>query len=79
MALREDLRCEVKGVHCDFERHVGTLMMSPGHCADMDGCISLFQAIDPDILTIRTFAGFVPDAVYVRSKGRWTIEARVLH
>jgi hypothetical protein len=37
----------------------------------MGGCIALFEAIDPGVMEIRTFAGSVPDTWYRRRGKVW--------
>ena len=71
-AFREDLKTEVLGLSYDVTRRMGLLSLPPGCCADMDGAIALFTAIDPEARRIETMAGPVLDTVYVRiCEGVW--------
>jgi hypothetical protein len=40
-------------------------------CCDMSGCIIFFEAIDPEVLEIETFAGDERDTAYVRRRQGW--------
>lgn len=69
--LKRGLMCEVRSLAYDYVARVGQLVMEPGNCCDMDGCLLLFCAIDPEVREIRTFAADLPDTVYYRSSGQW--------
>ena len=45
--------------------------MESGNCCDMNGCIALFEAIDPLVKQIETFAGAKCDTTYVRREKGW--------
>jgi hypothetical protein len=46
--------------------------MPPITCCDMVGCIKLFQAIDPKVRSIETYAGGQRDTFYERDGcDRW--------
>jgi hypothetical protein len=51
----------------------GRLIMTPGACCDMSGCIALFERIDPQVRRIETFSGDKPDTAYTYSfdEGKW--------
>ncbi len=71
--VEEQLRCEPWALAHDFRTHFGKLTVAEGHCCDMEGCIALFERIDPEVKLIETYAGDVPDTLYVRlSTGKWT-------
>ncbi|MEO1102948.1 MAG: hypothetical protein AAFW98_04330, partial [Pseudomonadota bacterium] len=38
-------------------RRIGSVVLEPGHCTDMSGCIKVFTAIDPSVRDIFTFSG----------------------
>jgi hypothetical protein len=72
MTFRSDIQCEPRQLVYDFEERVGTLKLAPGHCTDMSGCIKLFKAIDPDVLSICTTSDNRKDTVYARdAAGEW--------
>jgi hypothetical protein len=58
--------CEVRSIAYDFDRRLGRLYMAEGNCCDMSGCIGFFVGVDPAVRHIETFAGDMPDTVYVR-------------
>jgi hypothetical protein len=74
MTLRSDLHCDVHGLTYDFSTRTGTLRMPEGDCCDMSACITLFQAINPKVRRIETFAGATPDTIYIRAgtSATWT-------
>jgi hypothetical protein len=45
--------------------------MADGNCCDMDGCVAVFTAIDPQVCAIATFSGINKDTVYTRYGERW--------
>jgi hypothetical protein len=61
---RDDLHTSVERLEYDFRHATGFLYMPKGCCTDMGGCIALFEAIDPKVRVIRTFANDVADTVY---------------
>ncbi|SEP45341.1 hypothetical protein SAMN02990966_06494 [Rhodospirillales bacterium URHD0017] len=64
----QEIMCDVRGIAYDFERRIGRLYMAEDNCCDMSGCIEFFSGIDPDVRRIETFAGEVPDTVYIRDR-----------
>ena len=61
------LMCEPLRMEYDFTRRRGLLFMANGDCCDMDGCISIFKAIDQDVTLIETWSGEMPDTYYART------------
>jgi hypothetical protein len=57
-----------------FKYKTGRLYLRRGRRPDMDGCIRLFTAIDPNVEMIRTLSGFKWGPVYKRHGDCW--EAR---
>lgn len=74
--FRDDLQCSVSNLSYDFTTRTGYLNMPDGVCTDMSGCIRLFEKIDPDVRTIRTFAGNEEDTAYHRTDGVWEADRR---
>jgi len=68
---RADLVCEVEGLHYDFEKKVGRLLMAETSACDLGGCVALFTKIDPDVKLIETFAGDKSDTIFKRSNDGW--------
>jgi hypothetical protein len=68
---RPDTLTIVNAISYDFRTRIGRLAMPPRCCPDMDGCIRLFQRIDPDVARIETVAGAKPDTVYARGPHGW--------
>ena len=50
----ERLQCGVVSLAYDFRSHTGQLYLPEGHCCDMTGCIALFEAIDPNVVALRS-------------------------
>ena len=71
MAFNELTQCYVKRVVYDFDTRRGILMMEEDSCTDMNGAIKLFQAIDPNVKAIDTFAGTRPDTSYRRHSAKF--------
>ena len=65
------LKCSVNSISYNFVTRVGHLYMADDNCCDMAGCIKLFTSVDPKCRRIDTFAGYVPDVVYIRPAGKW--------
>jgi hypothetical protein len=65
------LRCNVERLTYDFHTRTGQLDMPEHSCCDMTGAIGLFQAIDPKVRFIETFAGGVSDTTYRRQGDQW--------
>jgi hypothetical protein len=65
-----DLQCYVDKLEYDFRARTGGLY-ADGY-TDMDGCIRLFQHIDPNVRLIRTFVRLDADTIYkMTSAGTW--------
>lgn len=45
--------------------------MGENHCCDMSACIALFTSIDPNVSKIETFAGKIPDTIYLLTPDGW--------
>lgn len=69
------LQCYVLELRYDYEQRIGVAVLgSATSCTDMGGCIAAFQAIDPEVRQIQTYAdrGRKPDTVYTRGEnGKW--------
>ena len=65
------LKCSVNSISYNFVTRVGHLYMADDNCCDMAGCIKLFTSIDRHCRRIDTFAGVVPDVVYMCPLGSW--------
>jgi hypothetical protein len=65
------LLCYVKRLTYEFNTRTGRLDMPEHNCCDMTGAIALFQAIDPKVRFIETFAGGVSDTSYRRQGDKW--------
>lgn len=50
------LQCFVESLHYDFTKCTGTLLMGIESNCNMSGCIAIFEAIDPRVQEIATFA-----------------------
>lgn len=84
---RHDLQCQARRVEYDFETRTGLLHLGVMCCTDMDGCIRLFQRIDPDVRAIYTFSASCEDTAYYRQNstdlwravvgGRFKMQAHV--
>jgi hypothetical protein len=66
---RSDLQTSVRRLDYDFETRCGVLHMGAICCTDMNGCIRLFQRIDPQVRTIYTFSVSIEDTAYYRKEG----------
>lgn len=68
----EPLVTTVNGLNYDFVTRIGRLDMPAGCCCDMNGCVALFQRIDPAVRRISTFTAGRRDTVYPRGDdGKW--------
>jgi hypothetical protein len=72
---KQMLETRVTGIEYSFKYRTGRLYMEHGCCCDMQGCINFFRTIDPDVASIRTFAGIKEDTSYRRSKDGVSWEA----
>lgn len=70
MASHGKLMCQVSRIEYNFDTKIGAVFMPEHNCTDMAGCIALFKGIDPQVLTIKTYAGGVADTMYMRSSVR---------
>jgi hypothetical protein len=61
-----ELVCHVESLWYDFCTRRGSIDFPELNWCDMDGCVKLFEAIDPDVRVIRTNSGYEPDTCYVR-------------
>ena len=70
----EKFQCFVEELRYDYGRHAGRLVMSDLNCTGMRGCISVFEAIDPDVQVIdtvqRTLGGH-RNTTYSKIGGEW--------
>lgn len=67
----EDLQCMVLRLEYSFRAEEGWLHLRAGDCCDMTGCIALFQRVDPNVKTIITMSGKVPDTAYRKLHDGW--------
>jgi hypothetical protein len=58
-------------IEYDSASHVGIIHMPQYCCTDMEGAISLFTAIDPEVEEIETYAAGIKDTFYRRDLGEW--------
>lgn len=66
------LGCDVREIAHHFDGHTGILHMAPGNNCDMEACIEVFKAIDPEVKLIITIAGGQMDTIYKRTAdGTW--------
>ena len=70
-AFHSGLQCCVLLVAYDFRTRVGRLDMARGNCCDMSGAIAFFEAIDPQVIQIQTYAAAKRDTVYVKRRWGW--------
>jgi hypothetical protein len=68
---RQMLETSVTGFEYNFISRAGRLYMEPDCCCDMTACIEYFQNIDPDVRSIRTFAGIKTDTAYHLEGKTW--------
>ena len=66
--LDDRLQCQVLSVTYDNRTRVGELTMVEGDNCDMQGCVDLFLALDPDVWAIRTYSGSRLDTCYRRDR-----------
>ncbi|CAN7202586.1 hypothetical protein LJR030_000524 [Rhizobium sp. LjRoot30] len=71
MYFDERTQCYLHRVHYDFDEQRGILIMGRSSCTDMSGAIRLFEAIDPGVRLIETFAENVPDTIYRKHTERF--------
>jgi hypothetical protein len=68
---RADTQCYVETLQYDFTTREGVLKMGDDSCADMMGCVRLFQSIDPEVTLISTFNKSGPDTRYAYEGNSW--------
>lgn len=64
------LQCRVKELRYDVKSGIGKLVMADGDACSMSACIELFEGIDPQVQTIRTYSGPSPDTSYHRDNDK---------
>lgn len=74
--FHEKLKCMVESAEYDFGERRGRLHMAANNCCEMSACIRLFEALDPEVKTISTYAGGVPDTIYRRQPDGWQAALR---
>jgi hypothetical protein len=62
----EPLKCSVLSISYNFKARTGCLMMPEHTCCDMEGCVALFERIDPSVREIDTISGGMLDTIYRR-------------
>ena len=67
-------KTQVHELRYNFDISTGWLYLPHGCCTDMAGCIALFQAIDPKVERIGTYAGANRDTSYQLTKDGWKAE-----
>lgn len=67
----EQLKCAVNRMAYDWRSAIGRIWLAPDHCCDMNGCIRMFTALDPKVISIFTFQGEADDTVYMKVHGEW--------
>jgi hypothetical protein len=70
-AWDERLQCHVVSLAYDFSSHTGRLYLVAQGCCDRDGCLELFQAIDPEVRAIQTYSGDQPDMAFRKMGTEW--------
>ena len=70
-AWDERLQCSVVSLAYDFGTHKGRLYLQDGDCCDMEGCLELFEAIDPTVTAITTYSGDQEDTLYRKHGTEW--------
>jgi hypothetical protein len=73
MKLHHRLKCHAQTLQYDFKTRGGTVHAAG--CTDMRGAIELFEAIDPEVVEIRTFMDGRPDTLYWHDHETWRAEA----
>ncbi len=69
--VAKQLVCWPEKLEYDFVAHVGTLRLIAGGCCDMDGCIQLFETLDPEVRRINTYSGAEADTIYRKHQTEW--------
>jgi hypothetical protein len=66
-----DLQCKLVSVRATYDGSV-TFNLPDDNCVDMGGAIRIAQAVMPNVATIYTQQGHIPDVMYTRSGDKWT-------
>lgn len=66
------LMCNITSLTYNFDEKELLLYFPEGNCCDMRAAIRIAEGIDKDARQIQTFAGGVPDTVYVFVGKQWT-------
>lgn len=69
----ESVQCHVIGLLYEFTRHAGELVVPDHNCTDMQGCIALFQAIDPLVERIAVMDGPESQTLYTLCGDHWHV------
>jgi hypothetical protein len=70
--VEQQMMTTVQRITYDWTTRTGRVDMPAYCCVDMSGCVAFFEALDPEVGCIETFAGPLPDTYYVRTGRRWT-------
>ena len=62
----ERLMCSVNRLEYDFRTKVGIIEFVGADCCHMPAAVALFEAIDPGVLTVRTYNEQGADVMYCR-------------
>jgi hypothetical protein len=66
------LKCYLRSIYYDAEKHTGVALFPKRNCCDMTACIKLFKRIDKECLHIVTFAGkYIDTSYHLDSDGKW--------
>lgn len=66
------LQCKILRLEANYVLNEVTLHLADGHCCDMEGAIKLAKKVHPEVESIQTFSGPVPDTFYMKIGQRWT-------
>lgn len=69
--FHNELQCYVRLINYDFNQKLGVAYLDSGSCTDMIGCISFFERIDPEVVSIMTIDGEKDDTLYTKRDGEW--------
>jgi hypothetical protein len=65
-----ELGCSIRSIAYDFHSRTGCVDMAIPDC-HMNGCISLFHQIDPEVQRIETYVGNRPEMFYLYDGCQW--------
>lgn len=68
--FHDGLRCGLLSIEMTGPHEV-RFRLPESHCTDMTGAIRLAKAINPAVRCIRTYAGDVPDTMYLMDGSEW--------